>query len=256
MKELIQQKLEELESGNNITILFAVESGSRAWGFPSPDSDYDVRFIYKHPPEWYLSLDEQKDTINCLEGELDLVGWEIRKALRLLRKSNAALLEQIQSPILYSKKGCFLDELQTLATAYFSPRAGLHHYLSMAFNYYKACAPEDEVKLKSYFYLLRTALASLWIVENGTIPPMEFKDLLPMVRDMKQLAKVEQLLEVKAQVGEQYRQPKEEELETYLLQILRYCESKAETLPKSVGTTQTLDQLFRTTILDEATHNF
>ncbi|WP_210490287.1 nucleotidyltransferase domain-containing protein [Rufibacter aurantiacus] len=255
MKELIQQKLKGLESDYNITILFAVESGSRAWGFPSPDSDYDVRFIYKHMPEWYLSLDEQKDTINSLEGELDLVGWDVRKALRLLRKSNAALFEKLQSPIRYGQQGCFLEEIQRLAPAYFSPMAGLHHYLSMAFNYYKASAPEQDVKLKSYFYLLRTTLASLWIVENGTIPPMEFKELLPLVQDRKQLDKVEQLLEVKTQEGEQYRHPKEVELETYLLQILNYCESKADSLPKSVGTTQTLDQLFRTTILEYDTNH-
>ncbi|WP_207434562.1 nucleotidyltransferase domain-containing protein [Sabulibacter ruber] len=250
MRNEILQKLLELERTHQITILFAVESGSRAWGFPSPDSDYDVRFVYTHQPDWYLTLEEQKDTLEWLEGDLDFVGWELRKALRLMRKSNASVFEKMQSPILYLKRGSFLEKMQETAPAYFSARAGLHHYLSMAYNYYNSCAPEPEVKLKSYFYLLRTALASLWIVENKSIPPLLFQDLLPLVKDQTMREEIQQLLQVKTKVDESYRHPKQETLETFVMGLLQYCEAKAGSLPKAQGSTTALNQLLRNTILD------
>lgn len=115
MKKEIQSSLLEIEKKWGVRILLAVESGSRAWSFTSPDSDYDVRFIYGHPTEWYLSLDEGQDTINVMEGELDLSGWELRKSLRLLCKSNAPLQEQLQSPILYLEQVGFRQEMFRLA---------------------------------------------------------------------------------------------------------------------------------------------
>ncbi len=200
MKEKIIKELKAIEAKYDITILFACETGSRAWGFPSPDSDYDVRFIYRHKSDWYLSIEEHKDTIEYLEGDLDLVGWDIRKSLRLMRKSNASIFERMQSPMIYLKQTDFLDKLKLLALDYFSCRAGLHHYLSMAHNYYTACEQEERVKLKSYFYLLRTCLASLWIVEEGTIPPLEFRQLLVLVEDETMKGKIECLLELKARM--------------------------------------------------------
>ncbi|QJX48819.1 hypothetical protein HMJ29_18645 [Hymenobacter taeanensis] len=96
----IQTALIQFETSHNIRILYACESGSRAWGFPSPDSDYDVRFLYVHPAEWYLTLDEGPDTLNFpVDDELDLAGWELRKALKLLHSSNAAVFEWLQSPV-------------------------------------------------------------------------------------------------------------------------------------------------------------
>lgn len=249
MEKQIQAQLQELEQSHQITILFAVESGSRAWGFPSPDSDYDVRFLYQHAPEWYLSLDEPKDTLTRMHGDLDLSGWDLRKALRLLRKSNAALLEQLQSPILYRPAAPAVEEMQALAPAYFSAKAGLHHYLSMAFRYARACAPETDVKLKSYFYLLRAALASLWIVEKQTIPPMQFQALLPLVDNPEMLQRIQQLLVRKAEVGEQYDHPKEQALEDYLFQLLQRCEAMAGHLPIAHGASQALDKLFRNSLL-------
>ena len=138
MKDLILKRLKEIETEYGVTVLFASETGSRAWGFPSPDSDYDVRFIYMHPQEWYLSIDEKRDSIEYLNGELDLVGWDIRKSLQLLRKSNAAMFERLQSPIVYVEQTEFRMKLNQMLPDYFSPKAGLHHYLSMACNYYKS----------------------------------------------------------------------------------------------------------------------
>ena len=248
MEKLIQEKLKAVEKQFNVSILYACETGSRAWGFPSPDSDYDVRFIYRHPQNWYLSIDDHKDSIEHLQGDLDLVGWDIRKSLKLLRKSNAAMLEQLQSPIIYRETTDFREKLAAIAPAYFSGRAGLHHYLSMAFNYYRTCAPAPEVKLKSYFYLLRTALASLWIVERKSMPPLQFQALLPLVPEKAMLTKINELLYLKATVNETYLHPKETKLEAYISQLLTYCESQKETFAKQQGNTEKLNNLFRTII--------
>lgn len=245
MDQLIKEKLREVEKEYGVSILLACETGSRAWGFPSPDSDYDVRFIYRHPKNWYLSLDDRKDTIEYLKDDLDLVGWDIRKSLKLLRKSNAALFERLQSPLIYLQQTDFREQLTGMAPAYFSGRAGLHHYGSMAFRYYKTCAPAAEVKLKSYFYLLRTTLASLWVVEKKSIPPLLFPELLPLVPEEAMRHKINQLLRLKAQVNETYRHPKEAELEEYCFTILNYCERKKDDFAQPPGDTEKLNEFFR-----------
>jgi predicted nucleotidyltransferase len=115
MQTRIATALAALEAQHGIRILCACESGSRAWGFPSPDSDYDVRFIYVHALDWYLGLDEGPDTLNFpVDDELDLAGWELRKTLRLLRSSNAALFEWLQSPIVYHEVPGFRAQLAPL----------------------------------------------------------------------------------------------------------------------------------------------
>lgn len=162
----ISLALAALETAHDIRILYACESGSRAWGFPSPDSDYDVRFIYVHPPAWYLRLDEGPDTLNFpVDDELDLAGWELRKALRLLRGSNAALFEWLQSPIVYHEAPGFLTQLQPLLPAAFNLKAGLHHYLGQLRRGVEEDLIGEEVRLKRLFYALRAALAARWLRE-------------------------------------------------------------------------------------------
>lgn len=138
MEEKIKKHLADLEQEKGIEILLACETGSRAWGFPSPDSDFDVRIIYKHEKKWYLSLVEEKDTIELFleNNELDITGWELRKSLRLLWKSNPALLERIQSPIIYKVNTDFLEGITMVAQAAYSRIATIHHYSSMAKNLY------------------------------------------------------------------------------------------------------------------------
>jgi len=97
----MKTKLKHIEENRNVKINYACESGSRAWGFASPDSDYDVRFLYTHPLEWYLAVAEKRDTIDIMDGDFDAVGWELRKSLRLLKKSNVPALEHLFSPIVY-----------------------------------------------------------------------------------------------------------------------------------------------------------
>ncbi len=138
MRERIFQQLEIIEADKDVRILYACESGSRAWGFPSKDSDFDVRFIYVHPTSWYLSIDDKRDVIEKnIDDCLDISGWELRKALRLFRKSNPPLLEWLQSPVVYLEKHKTADKLRDLRVVYFSPKSCLYHYLQMARRNYR-----------------------------------------------------------------------------------------------------------------------
>lgn len=183
MKAIIHEKLRSLEREFDIRILFACESGSRAWGFASADSDFDVRFIYVHKADFYLSINDQRDVVGLPVNEvLDISGWELRKALRLFRKSNAPLYEWLQSPLVYEANPGFVDEMRALMPRYFSPRAAMHHYLSMTRGIFENDLSEDYVRLKKYCYALRTLLACQWIASRSEAPPMEFDKLRVIIR--------------------------------------------------------------------------
>ena len=197
MKDLIIEKLAQIEREEDIKILHAVESGSRAWGFPSPDSDYDVRFIYVRKPEYYLKLEKTRDVIELpINDMLDINGWDLNKALRLLHSSNPTLFEWMSSPIVYRQTE-FIDQLLPIMDAYFSCKSGLYHYLSMAERNYKEFLLGDMAKVKKYFYVLRPILACKWILAEGTPPPMEFHILMEKYLDEKLKPDVEKLLDLK-----------------------------------------------------------
>lgn len=175
----IRNELTKLEKEKNIKILYAVESGSRAWGFASKNSDWDVRFLYVHNYDWYLSINEKKDNIEIiLPNDIDLSGWELKKALLLFKKSNPPLLEWLRSPIVYKDEFSVSRQLRDAVKIYFNPKSCLYHYLHMAEGNYDAYFKEDVVKLKKYFYVLRPLLACLWIERTNQMAPMEFDFLL------------------------------------------------------------------------------
>jgi uncharacterized protein len=155
----IQNILTQLSLEKDIEILYACETGSRAWGFLSPDSDYDIRFIYMHKRDWYLMLNEQKDTIEQMVGDYDVTGWDVRKCLMLLKKSNAPLIERFQSPIEYMSDGGFRDNFKKLIAQYYSPIAVFYHHYSLATNFWEDLKDKEEIKLKSFFYLVRSLLS-------------------------------------------------------------------------------------------------
>ena len=243
MKEKILKKLKEIEIQKDVEILFAVESGSRAWGFASPDSDYDIRFIYKHKPEYYLSLWEKPDVIEFMtEDDLDGSGWDLRKAVKLLAKSNAPLIEWLFSPIVYFKNDDFVKQMQELAVECFSPIAVLHHYLGTTKNFMEVCEME-EVKLKSYFYALRTALAGKWIIEKNSFPPVAFADLLPIAPQNIQ-DKIIELQKIKANQDEKYLHPKETLVTEFLLETVRFNQENANKLRSGKKFSEELDLFF------------
>ena len=172
MKELITQKLREIEKENKVRILLAVESGSRAWGFASPDSDYDVRFIYARTREDYLLFDDVRDVIELpINDALDINGWDVQKTLCLLYKSNPTLFEWFSSPIVYMETP-FAERFRNIMMEYFSQKKSLYHYLSMAEGNYREYLKGDIVKAKKYFYVLRPVLACRWVLSKHTPPPM------------------------------------------------------------------------------------
>ena len=197
MKEKIQEQLRRIEEAENIKILLAVESGSRAWGFASPDSDYDVRFIYIRRLEDYLRLDAIRDVIELpINDVLDINGWDLQKTLRLLHKSNPTLFEWFSSPIVYQKTE-FADKFRDLMMHYFSSKKTLYHYVSMAEGNYREYLKGDLVRAKKYFYVLRPVLACQWILDWGTPPPMLFSELLKTELPVELIDVVNQLLELK-----------------------------------------------------------
>ncbi len=179
MRERILQQLSSIERQEAVRIFYACESGSRAWGFASPDSDYDVRFLYARPLDWYFSITEGRDVIERPEDELlDIGGWDIRKALRLLRKSNAPLLEWIGSPVCYRSDDASLALFRGLADRSFLPESSFRHYLAMANNSLEAMGSGTEVRTKAYLYATRTLLCCLWIERTGSRPPVQVSELI------------------------------------------------------------------------------
>ena len=197
----ILDSLAQIEKDHKVKILYACESGSRAWGFASPDSDYDVRFIYVHRADWYLdiALERKRDVIEIpIRDDLDVSGWDLRKALGLMRKSNPPLLEWLRSPIVYWECVEAVLELRRLSEAFFSPVACGYHYLSMAKGNYRDYLQGPQVRLKKYLYVLRPILAVQWIEQELGPVPTEFQILVDtLVGDNFLKVQIEALLALK-----------------------------------------------------------
>lgn len=197
----IGRRLAKVEEGEDVRILLAVESGSRAWGFPSPDSDFDVRFVYCRAEEWYFSVDveEKRDVLEyAIADDIDLNGWDLRKALRLLVRSNPTIVEWLQSPIQYLAPGSFHKAALELLASSYVPASGIYHYRSMAKTNYRGYLKADLVPLKKYFYALRPLVAIRWIERHQGPPPIEFQALLAGLQDRPDLlAEIGRLLEKK-----------------------------------------------------------
>jgi uncharacterized protein len=197
-------ELDDIEKRHDVRVLFACESGSRGWGFASPDSDYDVRFLYVHKRDWYLRVEPQRDVIEVpISDELDVCGWELRKALQLLLRSNPTLFEWLDSPVLYREDAETVARLRALAPNFFSERKGRWHYLAMAKKNFRGYLQGETVRLKKYLYVLRPLLAAQWVVAGRGMPPMRFAELADvMVTDAGLRDEINRLLAVKMHAGE------------------------------------------------------
>ena len=179
----IDEKLNEIEEKEGVRILHAIESGSRAWGFASPDSDYDVRFVYVRRKEDYLRLDELKDTIDWqLDEVLDINGWDLKKALKQFAKGNATLFEWSGSPIVYRTTDDW-THIRKVSEQYFSEKAAIYHYYGTANNTYHEYLQGEMVRYKKYFYALRPLLAAEYIEKYHKAPPVLFDNLLKLDLD-------------------------------------------------------------------------
>ncbi|RST51680.1 nucleotidyltransferase domain-containing protein [Variovorax sp. DXTD-1] len=213
MRVQIMDALRDIETRHDVTVLFACESDSRGWGFASPDSDYDVRFIYVNRLPWYLTVTPQRDVIELpISGDLDVNGWDLRKALGLMRESNPTLLEWLRSPVVYREDEAAMPRFRALSEAVFSNARGWHHYASMAKKNFREHLQAEEVRYKKYLYVLRPLLAARWIRTQPGVPPMRFADLaqktLDPVRDSALIEEINALLEVKMRAGEAATSPR------------------------------------------------
>lgn len=177
----IDLRLDCIAREHGVTIPLAIESGSRAWGFPSPDSDYDCRFVFVRPPEQYLTLFPRRDVIETpLTEVFDVNGWDIAKALRLLLAGNAVIVEWLTSPIIYRADKEFRDSFLELAGMTADRASIAQHYLHLGRNILNARLGDlDDVPVKKLFYALRPAIALRWmrLHPDARLPPMHFPTL-------------------------------------------------------------------------------
>ncbi len=245
MREIILEKLNEIEEKENIKILHCVESGSRAWGFASPDSDYDVRFIYVRKSEFYLKLEKTRDVIEWqLDDTLDINGWDVQKALKLLHNSNPTLFEWNSSPIVYRTTEEW-NKISAIINDYFVKKSGLYHYLSTAKSNYREYLKGETVRLKKYFYVLRPLLACRWILTEQTPPPMLFSDLAEKHLESDIRPYVEKLLYMKMNTPEIGEGKRIDELNEYLDKSIVEIENVIKTLPEEdKGSWKELNDIF------------
>lgn len=250
---LIDARLAAIEQDHGVRILLAVESGSRAWGFPSPDSDYDVRFVYAHPTDWYLRIHPGRDVIERpIEGDLDINGWDLRKALSLLLKPNPVLLEWLSSPIRYRWHAPACARLEALARQTAHATACLHHYLHLGEGHWRHFAADRaDINYKQYFYILRPALAIRWIrLHPAIMPPMNLQalmaglDLEPLVLDA-----VARLIERKGAMREMGAGPRIARLDGLILEELAWARAAPKAAP-SHKLEEDADHVFRAILKD------
>jgi len=248
----ITQRLAKLQETEGIAILLAVESGSRAWGFESQDSDYDVRFIYVRRPEVYLSIDLelQRDVIERpIVDEIDLSGWDIRKALKLFQKSNPPLLEWLQSPMIYMEKFSFAAKVRAMLPSYYSPRNSFHHYFHMARGNIREYLRGEIVWRKKYFYVLRPLLGLRWIERELGPVPMEFSKLVERTVDDEELKRaIDNLVAAKRAAVEMDRGPRIDVISDFIEKEIERFGSVSANLAKQETSTDALNILFRNTL--------
>lgn len=248
MKDRVRDELARIEREHDVRVLLAVESGSRAWGFASPDSDYDVRFVYAHRKDWYLSVFEQRDVIEeMLPGDLDVSGWDLRKTLRLFSKCNLALNEWLGSPLLYNEVAGFRTQLAALIPTFFNPIAAIHHYRSMAEGSFNDNFADGQIRIKKLFYVLRPLLACRWIEKSLSQPPTEFSALVNaewVSADERRW--IGELLITKQDAAERHQVALEAPRAEAIRKELAYYESAGELVPgPSKSATDQLDRVLR-----------
>jgi len=249
VREEILRKLHAVEAEHGVRVLYACESGSRGWGFASPDSDYDVRFVFVRPAEEYLRVTPARDVIEEVPGPVfDVNGWDVRKALQLLAKGNATLVEWLSSPVMYRQDDRFVRRLRDVATVVYQPVRSFHHYFAMGRGNFREYLQGEQVRAKKYLYVLRPLLAAKWVLERPEAPPMAFELLVrELVTDPAVLQDIEELLVLKRRSGEQEWLPARPLLNAYLCGLMTEL---AEASPEDGAPDMTLlDELLAETVL-------
>ena len=235
METKILQRLKDIESKYDVKVLLAVESGSRAWGFASKDSDYDVRFVYVHRKEWYLTLVEGRDVIDELDsdGVMDFAGWDLKKALLLMGKGNCAFAEWLNSPIIYYKDEEFFKSVSSLKEDYFRKVSAVNHYYHMAMNHDKRYLEKRGCEMKRFMYHLRGLLAAKYAALYGTYPPVLFGDLVDkLVCNISIKAEIADLVRLKRESREHNTMIVSDSLILFAERLAAEIESMLGTFPE------------------------
>lgn len=245
IEQQIQLKLDELQRQKECRLLLAVESGSRAWGYASTTSDYDVRCIYYYPQERYLSIRPPRDTVEWeLNDVFDITGWELRKTLGLTLKSNLTVYEWADSPIVY-RKSPWLPEFRQLIRRVLQPSLLASRYLGMAASTIHRYLEREEVPYKQYFYALRPLLAARWVLQERTPAPVPFADLRHLLPDDMQ-AVTDELLALRSGSTEKATGPAHPAAMAFITRELAALDALAATLPPpETPDTAPLDDFFR-----------
>lgn len=232
----IEARLCRIEAEFGVRVLYACESGSRGWGFASPDSDYDVRFIYVHPLPWYLQVSPQRDVIECpISGELDINGWELRKTLSLLKKGNATAIEWLDSPVTYRADAVFLPAMREAMRQTHRSDRSFQHYFHMAHGNYRTYLKGEQVRFKKYLYVLRPLLAALWLEQGRGLVPMRFQALVDaLVTEAELLAAINDLLALKRLASEAEFGPSRPILNTFIEAQLSRLQANPPSRPETV----------------------
>lgn len=253
MKDIIIKKIKEIEKEKNIKVLYACEAGSRAWGLHAIDSDYDVRFIYIHPTDYYLSIDpvgigKKRDTIEVpMHSTLDLHGWELTKALRLFRKSNPGLLEWLNSPIVYVGPSDTIKDMMDFQSQLFQPKPCVHHYINMAKSNLRKLDETTANTIKLYIQIVRPILIAKWIITYSTFPPIHLTALVHLLSPTEKNA-IECLREVKTKQLSEANLPVGE-LQSFIRRELDFLDKSVSHMKtKQIQVTNKLDTLFRMTL--------
>ncbi len=253
VRPLVRSHLRRLEQERDLRVVFACESGSRAWGFASSNSDFDVRFIFVRPAAQYLRLRPPADAFDIHgENDLDLAGWDIRKAAELMRKSNSPLLEWLDSPIVYEADGVVSGRLVKLRQRYFDAKKSVYHYLSLAGNVWdKYISGHPEPVRKKYLYALRPLACVRYINIHQRQPPTPFAAVLEGITlpvDVRDAMST--LITDKKADRELGAAPASGVLNQWIEQMIDDGRKLAETLPTSEVSNQELDSLIADAIIN------
>lgn len=258
MKQQIIEVLKRIELEYDVKILFACDAGSRALGFADSDSDYDIRFIYVHKIDWYLSIDQKKDVLEVPKQDalsieinplLDMSGWELTKTLSLYRKSNPSLIEWLQSKEIYLQQYSTIEKMKAMTGNIFSAKSFIIHHINIAKRNFHVGMGKKEGNIKLYLYILRSILTGHWIVKYGSVPPVEFQELIKILSPGQVKKTALKLLSAK-QAGETLHIDVDLTImDDFIVEEIDFLESFAKQLTKSLtDPTKTLNQIFRDTL--------
>ncbi|MEH7886981.1 nucleotidyltransferase domain-containing protein [Bacillus sp. JJ1609] len=258
MRQQIIEVLKRIELEYDVKILFACDAGSRALGFADHDSDYDIRFIYVHKLDWYLSIDQKKDVLEVPKQDalsieinplLDMSGWELTKTLRLYRKSNPSLIEWLQSKEIYLQQYSTIEKMKAMTGNIFSAKSFIIHHINIAKRNFDMCLGKKEGNIKLYLYILRSILTGRWIEKYGSVPPVEFQELIQIITPGRVKEAALKLLSAKLAGDQHYNDLDLTIIDDFIVKEIDSLESYANQHTKSQpDPTNTFNQLFRDTL--------